>query len=66
MLWARQLWAKQRASPSLKDLVSAISGTHYSLGLILQLPDDVRQNLEDAGARYIPYALSTLELLIMF
>ncbi len=54
MLWARQLWAEQRASPSLKDLVSAISGTHYSLGLILQLPDDVRQNLEDAGARYIP------------
>lgn len=24
---------------------------------LLQLPDDVKQNIEDAGARYIPYAL---------
>ena len=23
--------------------------------LLLQLPDDVKQNIEDAGARYIPY-----------
>ena len=22
---------------------------------VLQLPDDVKQNIEDAGARYIPY-----------
>ena len=24
---------------------------------LLQLPDDVKQNIEDAGARYIPYVL---------
>lgn len=30
---------------------------------LLQLPDDVKQNIEDAGARYIPYVLRPLELL---
>ena len=27
----------------------------------LQLPDDVKQNIEDAGARYIPYVTNPPE-----
>ena len=35
----------------LKEMVTVTADDSY----LLQLPDDVKQNIEDAGARYVPY-----------
>ena len=36
-----------------QQMISSVTDHFY----MLQLPDDVKQNIEDAGARYIPYVL---------